>query len=181
MRYNPNIHNRKSIRISNYDYSKEGMYFITICTQNRECILSEIVGAGPVSAQKNKNNLALKLTQLGIMINQTYLNLEEEYNTIKLHNYIIMPNHIHAIIEICNRTDTGPAPTLADIICAYKTRTTYLCARGVKLGIYKPFNKRLWQRNYYEHVIRNEKELYKINEYIMNNPYNWKNDENYIQ
>ena len=93
----------------------------------------------------------------------------------------IIKTHILSFFEILNPTHTGPAPTLADIICAYKTRTTYLCARGVKLGIYKPFNKRLWQRNYYEHVIRNEKELYKINEYIMNNPYNWKNDENYIQ
>ena len=172
---------RKTIRIKDYDYSNEGMYFVTICTQNRECILSEIVGAGPVSAQKNENNLILKLTKLGIMIEQIYLKLEEEYKTIKLHNYIIMPNHIHSIIEICNGADTGSAPTIAEIICSYKTKTTYLSTKGVKAGIYEPFNKRLWQRNYYEHIIRNEKELYKINEYIINNPYNWEKDENYIQ
>ena len=170
------IHNRKSIRLKDYDYSQNGMYFITICTQKRDCILSNIiannVGAGLVSAQ-------IKLTEIGSSINNIYLNLENEFENIKLHDFIIMPNHIHGIIEICKRADTGPAPTLSDIICSFKTRTTGYILKGIKMGKYKPIDKRLWQRNYYEHVIRNEKEYIQIVEYIINNPINWNEDEYY--
>ena len=95
---------RRSIRIKGYDYSKEGLYFITICIQNRKEILST-VGAGPVSAPK------IELTYTGKIIQDMYKNLEKEFRNIKLHNHIIMPNHIHGIIEI-KRADTGPAPTL---------------------------------------------------------------------
>ena len=174
MKDNPEIHKRKSIRLKEYDYSNTGMYFITICTQNRECILSRIiaedVGAGPVSAQ-------IKLTNIGNIIKKSYINLENEYENIKLHDYVIMPNHIHVIIEICDRADTGPAPTIGDIICSYKTRTTGLILKGIKEGKFKPFNKRLWQRNYYEHIIRDEKELYRITQYIQYNPLNWDKDK----
>ncbi len=176
MKFNPDIHHRHSIRIKEYDYSKEGAYFITICTQNREKILSKInlignVGAGLVSAQN------IQMTELGKMVCKEYINLEKAFNNIILHDYVIMPNHIHGIIEICKRADTRPAPTLPDIICSYKSRTTLMYIKGVREGIYKPFNKRIWQRNYYEHIIRNEKEYLKIQEYIHNNPLNWKNDE----
>lgn len=175
MKDNSEIHHRHSIRIKQFDYSKPGIYFITICTQNRENILSKIinngVGAGLVSAQENQ------ITILGQMIKETYLNLEKEFNNIKLHEYIIMPNHIHGIIEIYKRADTRPAPTIGDIICSFKSRTSLKCIKGIEEGIYKPFNKRIWQRNYYEHIIRNEKEYFKIQEYIKNNPLNWENDK----
>ena len=108
MKFNPDIHHRHSIRIKEYNYSKGGIYFITICTQNREKTLAKIitnnVGAGPVSAQN-------RTTKLGEMVENVYLNLEKEFNNVILHSYIIMPNHIHGIIEICERADTGPAPT----------------------------------------------------------------------
>ena len=116
---------RKNIRIPEYDYSKEGMYFVTICTQERKKILSEIiynkniVGAGLVSARNTKNELVeLKLTETGRVIKENYLNIENEFKNIKLHNYVIMPNHIHGIIEIMERADTRPAPTISDIICS---------------------------------------------------------------
>ena len=175
MTYNPDVHHRKSIRLKDYDYSKNGMYFITICTQNRRCVLSEAVGSGLVSA------LQIKLSYIGNLIKKALLDLENEFNNnIKIYNYVIMPNHIHAIIEI-KRADTRPAPTISDIICSFKSRTTLYILKEIKLGKIKPFNKRFWQRNYYEHVIRNEKELYKIIEYIENNPYNWKDDPNYVE
>ena len=192
MKFNPDIHHRHSIRLKQYDYSKEGLYLITICTQNREKILSVIetnnVGAGPVSAQKTKNKLNVniepcivysrnRITKLGKMIKSAYINLYREFKNIKLHDYVIMPNHIHGIIEICSRADTGPAPTIGDIICSFKTRTTGLCIKGINNGMYKPFNKRLWQRNYYEHIIRSEKEYLQIQQYVQNNPLNWGNDK----
>ena len=162
---------RKKLRIEEYDYSKEGYYFITICTQNRRRVLSNInVGAGPVSAQIN-------LTLIGKIIENSYLNLEREFDNVKLHDYVIMPNHMHCIIEICKRADTRPAPTISDIICSLKSRTTMLIINGIKANRIKQFNKRFWQRNYYEHIIRNEKEYLKIKEYIINNPIEWENDE----
>lgn len=174
MEENKDLKKRKSIRLKEYDYSQEGMYFITICTQNRECTLSEIiedcVGAGPVSART-------ELTNIGHMIEKIYLNLEKEFKNIKTHDYVIMPNHMHCIIEIYKWADTGPAPTISDIICSFKTRTTGKILKGIKDKKYKPFDKRFWQRNYYEHIIRNEKELYKIKEYIQYNPLNWEKDK----
>ena len=174
MKFNPDINHRHSIRLKEYDYSKIGFYFITICTQNREKILAKIVennvGAVLVSAQ-------IETTKLGKMIENVYIDLQKEFNNIMLHSYIIMPNHIHGIIEICKRADTRPAPTLGDIICSFKSRTTIICNKGVKQGIYQSFDKRIWQRNYYEHVIRNAKEYVKIQEYINNNPLNWEEDK----
>lgn len=176
MPYNPNIHKRHSIRLKDYNYEKEGMYFITICIYNRECLLGKIkddVGAESISAQ-------VVLTKLGEMIERIYINLENEFKNIKLHKYIFMPNHIHGIIEICKRAEMDSAPTLANIIQSFKRHTTLECIKGVKQGIYKPFDKKIWQRNYYEHIIRNEKEFYSICEYITNNPLNWKEDSNFI-
>ena len=118
MKYNPDVHHRKSIRLKEYDYSQEGMYYITICTQDRECILGEIVGANSISAQ-------MKLNDAGNIINNIYLDLVNQIKNIKLHDYIIMPNHLHGIIEICGaesisaqskegvRADMESAPTMS--------------------------------------------------------------------
>ena len=105
------------------------------------------------------------------------MNLEKELSNIKLHEYIIMPNHIHFIIELTEGADTGPAPTIGEIVCSFKTRTTGHAIKEIKKGNLLPFDKRFWQRNYYEHIIRNEKEYYKIVEYIENNPLKWEEDE----
>ena len=189
MRYNPETHHRKNIRLKYYDYSNEGMYFITICTQNRKEILGKIiynrnklltsVGAGLVPAQ-------IKNTNFGNTVEKMYLEIEEKYQNIKLHDYIIMPNHLHGIIEICDVqfwAGIKPAPTvsIADVIRDFKSLTTLEYTKCVKNGIYKPFDKRIWQRNYYEHVIRNEKEYYKIVEYIRNNPLKWEEDKYFIE
>jgi REP element-mobilizing transposase RayT len=174
--YNPNIHKRRSIRLKDYDYSKEGMYYITICTKNRESILGDVVnvGAGLVPAQVNK-------THFGKIIEDIYLIMENRYKNIKLHDYVIMPNHLHGIIEICDvqiRTGTRPAPTMIyDVIRDFKSLTTLKYIKGVEENLYPCFNKRIWQRNYYEHIIRDEKEYCKIAKYIYNNPMNWKTDK----
>lgn len=166
--YNPNIHKRKSIRLKEYDYSQEGYYFITICTQGRRKMLSEI---------KNENcrngfyaRPKITLYKFGKIIKDEIEKINEKYENIKINEYIIMPNHIHMIIEI--RAGTRPAPTLNDIIRNFKSMTTLRYIKNIK----KNFEKRVWQRNYYEHIIRNEKELYATIEYIKYNPINWDND-----
>ena len=148
---------RKNIRIPKYDYSQIGMYFITICTENRRKILSDIVLENATYMQMGKKvigeSVKLNLTNIGNLINEKYINIENEFKNVKLHDYLIMPNHIHGIIEIVERVDTGPTPTISDIICSFKTRTTHEISIGVKERKYKKYQKRFWQRNYYEHVI----------------------------
>ncbi len=183
MKYNLEPHHRKSIRLKYYDYSTEGYYFITICTQNRKHILSKIVlnenanvvGAGLVPAQ-------IENTHFGNKVEKIYLEMQEKYINIKLHDYIIMPNHLHGVIEINDIqmwAGTRPAPTVSDFIRDFKSLTTLEYLKGVKENRYTNFNKRIWQRNYYEHVIRNEKEYYQIIEYIRTNPLKWEEDKYY--
>ena len=90
-----------------------------------------------------------------------------------------MPNHLHGIIEIYKRAEIDSAPTINKIIQTFKRHTTIEYIKGVKQGIYKPFDKRILQRNYYEHIIRNEKEYLLIKQYIQNNPLNWERDKYY--
>ena len=161
MQYNPDVHHRKSIRLKEYDYTKEGMYFITICIQNRECILSEIVGAPDLWCPK------IQLTDIGEIIKENISNIEKYYEDIKIIEYVIMPNHIHFILHILSGQVRSPAPTVFQIIHALKRIT------------FKQIGYSIWQRNYYEHIIRNEKELYKIIEYIRYNPNNWLQDKYY--
>ena len=163
-----NLPQRKQIRLKEYDYSQPGYYFVTICTQNRKCILSHIKlnkncrGEVPPSPVK---------TEIGKQVAETIKYIVCKYNNIEIDSYIIMPNHIHLIIQ--NTGEGGTSP-LHKIITEIKTYTTKK---------YNELNKtqqlKLWQRNYYEHVIRSEKEYYKILEYIENNPINWEQDKYY--
>ena len=175
MRYNPDIHHRHSIRIKDYDYSSNGLYFITICTQDRAMLFGEVVGADLVSAQMCLNNE-------GKMIKSVYLKIIESYDNITSDEFIIMPNHFHCIIDIFNnRADTRSAPTnstpkIGRIIQEFKSRTTVEYINGVKSGLYPSFNKRIWQRNYYERIIRNDTEYQMIRRYIVENPSRWTAD-----
>lgn len=178
MKYNPDIHHRRSIRLKDYDYSQEGAYFVTICTQNRVCMFGDIVGR------------EMRLNDAGKMVDITWNDLSEHNENILLDSFIVMPNHIHGIIIIVGagskpaRASTGekqraglePAPAgLPEIVRQLKT----FSARRINQIRNSP-GIPLWQRNYYERVIRNEHELHKIREYIINNPLNWETDENYI-
>ena len=177
-------YNRKSIRLKNYDYAQNGMYFITICTHNREPILSKIskigdVGAGLVPAHDEKNNIyKIELTHIGKIIENEIYNLEKN-NPIIIESYVIMPNHIHFIInfgklqwngneknDICLR-QAQDLPLVPNIVRDFKSKTSLEYIKFNKqIGEYK----KLWQRNYYEHIIRDKNEYYKICEYIKNNP-----------
>ena len=148
-----NLPQRKNIRLKNYNYATLGMYFITICIQDRIEILGKI------------RDKKIKLTEQGI-IAQNYLeSIEVVYDGIKIDEYIIMPNHIHMIIEINSQTGIS----VPRIIKQYKEIVT------------KQIGYSIWQKSYYEHVIRNEKEYYKIKQYIQNNVINWEEDKYFLK
>lgn len=178
-KYNPNIHHRRSIRLKGYDYSKAGLYFVTICTQNRECLFGDV------------ENKKMILNYAGKMVENEWLKLPQRFQNIKLHEYIVMPNHFHSILEIVgatlvvgpNNNVVGPnnnvdAPTaLGNMIGAFESITTVEYIRGVKNNNWKRFNGKLWQRNYWEHIIRNEKSYNFISNYIIDNPEKWEKDK----
>lgn len=149
---------RKQNRLHDYDYSQNGAFFITICTQNRRKILSNIVGDGfPVP--KAHGTVAEE------MIHQ----IPAKYPAVSVDTYVIMPDHIHLLLRIDQTPGTGnPSPTLGNIIGWYKYQVTkQLNAKYGRQGV------RIFQRSYYDHVIRNEQDYNEVWEYIENNPRKW--------
>ena len=158
---------RKSIRLKKYDYSQNGYYFITICTNNRECLFN----IRTPQQLCNEN-----LLSSDAMIEKWLLKLEKKFVDIKINEYVIMPNHIHFIIEKCSCNFDDNHANIQEIVAWFKTMTTNEYIKNVKQNIYKPFNKKLWQSSYYEHIIRNEHDYTQIAEYIRNNPFKWEED-----
>ncbi len=188
-KYNPNIHHRRSIRLKGYDYSQAGLYFITICCQDRICRFGHI------------ENGDMILNENGQIAYDEWVKLLERFPNFELDVFQIMPNHMHGIIALVGatlavaqndsvaqnemivgndiRAGASPAPmkTVGHIVGAYKS----LVANGC-LDIFKTKNEtmgKLWQRNYHEHIIRDEQSYYRISEYIINNPENWTDDKFY--
>lgn len=163
---------RKPNRLRGYDYSGNGAYFITICTQNRECILSDInVGDGfPVPI----------LTNYGI-ISDKFINLiTEKFHTIFVEKYVIMPNHIHLLLAVQNSdiaaVGTGnPSPTIGNVVGWLKYQITKQINDICGIA-----GQKIFQRSYHDHIIRNEKEFRMIWEYIDENPLNWQSDCFYV-
>ena len=150
---------RKNLRLRHYDYSQAGLYFVTICGQNRFKYFGEItegkfIGNAPAN-----------------MIVKIWIDLPYRF-PVALHEYMLMPNHFHAIIEIKQDNEYS----LGEIIDAFKSMTTKEYIMGVKDKDWFPFEKRLWQRNYYEHIISDEKSYLKLFEYIQNNPIKWEDN-----
>jgi REP element-mobilizing transposase RayT len=158
---------RKHPRLNNFDYSSTGAYFITICTQNRRCILSRVVGRGLAPAE----TYGIECTLFGRIAERQLLLLEERYSCLSIDHYVIMPNHIHAIM-ILNDEAAGasPRPTIMDIICAYKSITTIECKKS---GL----SDKLFQTSFYEHIIRGREDYDEIIKYIYENPMCWCYDE----
>lgn len=176
---------RRTIRLKNFDYSDAGWYFVTICIQNRECLLGNIV------------NGKIILNQFGFIVDKK-INELIIYKNIEIDIYCIMPNHIHLILVIvgadpCVRplkkiidpapnidlgSTRGSTPTIGEYVKRLKSLTTFIYVDNVKNNDWPPFQKRLWQRNYYEQVIRNEYELNRIRKYIRDNTMNWEKNRN---
>jgi REP element-mobilizing transposase RayT len=170
MQYDPAIHHRRSIRLKGYDYSQAGAYFVTICAQNRECLFGEIVDG------------KMQWNEAGYIAAQSWQWLAEQYRQVTLDEWVVMPNHLHGILIIADDSRGGSrtAPTehrksLGRLIGAFKTVST----KRIN-GLHNTTGSTIWQRNYWEHVIRDEAELNSIREYIQNNPAQWQFDQLHV-
>lgn len=180
---------RKNTRLLGYDYSLSGYYYVTICSYQRECIFGKII-----------NNHMLP-GPIGKLIDNEWAKIPQKYTNINLDIFQVMPNHLHGIIFV-GAGFPGPIQfrnqktTLGKIMAYLKYQTTKQINQSGLVPIWFKVNKndesgaetaplqgeriirRIWQRNYYEHIIRNEKELDKIREYIKLNPFMWGRDKN---
>jgi REP element-mobilizing transposase RayT len=159
MKYNPNIHHRRSIRLRDYDYSQSGAYFITICTYQKEYLFGEII------------NYEMQLNSLGKIVQFYWQGLKNHYDYLQLDEFVIMPNHLHGILILINTINPTKRKGIPEIIRGFKT----FSAKKIN-QIRQRHNVPVWQRNYYEHIIRNESDFNPIREYILNNPKNWSQD-----
>jgi REP element-mobilizing transposase RayT len=191
MKYNPDIHHRRSIRLKNYDYSRAGMYFVTICVNHRLPLFGQIVAG------------EMLLNDVGIIVRNTWLDLVNHVSNLALHEFVVMPNHFHGIIEIVG-AGSKPAHNTRMFhngnLCPISTSREYRAglepARTEKnaknlseiVRQFKTFSARrineslnvkgtpVWQRNYHEHIIRNEADYLRIANYVEANPLRWQED-----
>jgi len=233
VRYDPNKHHRRSIRLKGYDYSRAGAYFLTMVTQGRECMFGQVVDG------------AMQLNRAGQMVTNAWTDLPARFPFVTVDEFVVMPNHLHAIIiltdrpephrgrrgeshagelrrgESCIRPDAdarirpngvgdhadgpydrgpdgmgdhrdgpnkdrpydrgpnrqrshGTLPqTVGRVVQAFKSVTTHEYTIGVRERGWTPFPRRLWQRNYHDRIIRNEDEMNRIRQYIVDNPLKW--------
>jgi putative transposase len=175
--------------LSGYDYSAKGTYFVTICAQDRACLFRELTDA------------EMRLNPAGRMVQETWDELPSHYAGISVDAFVVMPNHIHGIIVLVGHhaettVGAGPcacpvnagtqndgqpqgvAPTLSlpAVVHRFKTLTTRRYVDGVRRYGWPAFRRRLWQRNYHEHIVRNESSLNRMRDYIANNPQQWESD-----
>jgi REP element-mobilizing transposase RayT len=175
MKYDPQKHHRQSIRLRQYDYSWPGAYFVTLCVREKECVLGEIVDG------------EMRLSEWGRSVHAFWDEIPVHFPNVSIDGRVTMPNHGHAIIKIDHDRrgavaaphdgktgeETSPLrPTLGQIVAYYKYQTTK-CINELRGMPGVPF----WQRNYWEHVVRDEIDLNRIRQYIENNPLRWHEDQ----
>lgn len=174
MNFNPEIHHRRSIRLKGFDYSQEGAYFVTVCAWKKECLFGEI------------KNGEMLLNEFGEIVMKYWDAIAGHFDNVETDEFVVMPNPIHGIINIVGAQFIAPfrktttekqgvinhAPTIGEIVRAFKAQCTHATNQ-----IRNTSGIPLWQRNYYERIIRTEKELDQIREYIMNNPVQWELDD----
>ncbi len=156
-----NLPERKPNRLKNYDYSSNGVYFITICTKNKEPLFGRIVGATIGRPPE------MHLSHYGIITKKAIENINKHYPCISAEKYVIMPNHLHLLLSIDNFDENGRpmvAPTISTVI------------QQMKGFVSKQIGFSPWQKLFHDHIIRNEKDYEKIWEYIDTNPLKWESD-----
>jgi putative transposase len=168
MVYDPQKHQRRSIRLKGHDYSQPGTYFVTICTQNCASLLGEIVEGGMI------------LNEYGQVVAVCWVWLAKQYPYVELDEWVVMPNNAHGIVILSGMdgsrrggSRTAPTKSLGRLVGAFKTVST----KRINQMRHTP-GAAVWQRNYYEHIMRNKDELNRIRQYILDNPVQWKMDEN---
>jgi len=192
MTYDKNIHHRRSVRLKNYDYSQNGVYFVTICTKDKECLFGEV------------RDGKMTLNEAGEKAEEYWKKIEKLHDFVKLGAFVVMPNHIHGIIFIeQNNEDVGASHRHAQEekrVCQWQTPTNTHSIHKIQLppksissiinhykGAVKKWGNKngeesfSWQRNYHEHIIRNEEALQKIHDYIVHNPELWKKDRFFME
>jgi putative transposase len=167
MTFDPTKRHRRSTRLRNYDYAQAGAYFLTLCSYNRECLFASI------------DQGRIHLSKIGEIVAQEWTRSAGIRGEIELDEWIVMPNHLHGIVMIVEAERAhGRAPlhraprSLSSFVAGFKAATT----KRVNLFRGTPTTP-VWQRNYYDHVIRNEASLNSIREYIAANPFRWADDE----
>jgi len=186
MSYNPEIHRRRSIRLRDYDYSRAGAYFVTACAWQRECLFGEVVDGG------------MRLNDAGRVVTEIWDALPQRYQEIEIDVFVTMPNHIHGIIVINDPGFGGRGVGAIHELPLHTSPLQKLPLRDrrnmtlpkiigyLKMNSAKHINQSrntpgvpVWQRNYYERIIRNESELHTIRQYMIDNPIKWAEDENH--
>jgi REP element-mobilizing transposase RayT len=173
----------KSTRLNGYDYTRNGAYFITICTKRHICLFGNIdveTGLRPVSTTNNSNKtgkktIRINLSEDGKIVTDCWFDLPNHYSNIILDEFIVMPNHVHGIILIQNYTGEKQKHGLSEFVRAFKS----FSSRRIN-EFHKSNNSETWQSRFYDHIIHSENELNRIRIYINNNPDNWLNDQHYI-
>lgn len=156
---------RRLLRYPGYDYTQPGSYFVTACVHDRLSLFGDIVGAD------------MRPNAAGLTVVSWWNRIPDKFRFVALDAFVVMPNHVHGIIM--NEATAKPPEGLADlgrIVAWFKTMTTNAYIRGVADDGWRPFSRRLWQRNYYEHIVRNEDDLNRIRDYIAMNPAKWASD-----
>lgn len=171
---------RKHPRLKEYDYSQNGYYFVTICCKDMRCFFGKImyavdsVGRGLAPAERVYHDAILSLSAYGRIAEEQLFVLEKRYDFVKIDKYVIVPNHIHAIIIFDGAAGVSPRPTLSDIVCAYKSLTTRSCNEIANCA-----GRQIFQKSFYDRVITNEKGYLEVWQYIDENPRKWQNDKYY--
>ena len=189
----PGNHRRRNLRLRGYNYAGEGAYFVTLVTQDRLCLFGDVVAddmqlndAGFMVLQKWKD-MASRFSQIDIdtfvvmpnhihgiiVINNSMGAALSETNVSHVGAPLVGASAYVDSLETGNRATTRVAPTLGEIVGAFKSLTTVEYVRRVKTFAWPKFPGRLWQRNFYEHVIRNEESLSQVRQYILDNPAKW--------
>jgi REP element-mobilizing transposase RayT len=158
MSYNPAIHHRRSIRLKGYDYRRPGAYFFTSCVLARACIFGDVIGG------------EMHCNEKGRLVWDAWLGVPEHYSYFALDEFIVMPNHVHGILVV---TEYGEHP-MWEGIRSFKSTAT-----GWVNDLMGTPGANMWQRDYWEHIIRNGDELDRIRNYIRNNPRKWERDRNH--
>ena len=159
---------RKSPRLKEYDYSTTGAYFLTICTQNRKNILSKIVGEGSPLPQ---------LLPYGEIADRQIQKISEEYPEVSVDCYVIMPNHIHILLSVAKDDGRGdPSPTVNSVIGWLKYQVTKKINE-----LRDTAGDKIFQRSFFDHIVRNRDDYYEIYKYICENPARWYYDKLYSE
>ena len=169
-----NLPRRRATRLQDYDYCQSGFYFVTICVQHRKCIFGTMIDG------------KMQLNELGNIVTEYWNHIPQHFSSVEIGDYVIMPNHIHGIIALndvgtrsprpknSNKelTDNTSSPSLGKIIAYFKYQST----KHINQYHNTP-GTRIWQRNYHDHVIRDNIDLQRLRQYIQSNPMKWELDQ----